>query len=351
MATKSDILTALLNSIPATYDKSIGSFIYDNLAAVAEKTATMDVDISNAQDKLSIENLSGIDLERRVNERTGLTRKAATYANGSVTVTGNGTINTGDLFETSSGTQFKAMETKVIAANGSVNVQAVISGIGGNVAAGTITLFPITLTGFTAVTNAASTVDGFDAESDADLLQRYYDYIQKPATSGNKNEYLVWAKSVSGVGAAKVISLWNGPNTVKVVIIDSNKQPASGTLVTSAQNYIDPGITGLGDGVAPIGAFVTVESAADVNIDIVATISLSAGFSLATATANIRTALTAFLQSIAFVQSIVSYAKIGDAILNAAGVEDHSGLTVNSGTANIVIGNEEVAILGTTTIS
>jgi uncharacterized phage protein gp47/JayE len=348
---KETILTALLASIPNTYDKSAGSFIYDNLAAVAERMAVVDTDLATAQGKLSIANLSGTDLAIRINERTGLTRKAATNATGIVTVTGSGTITIGDLFETSSGTQFRAIETKVIAISGSVNVQAALFGGGGNVASGTIVLFPVTLTGFTAVNNAAITAGGFDAETDADLLRRYYDYIQSPATSGNKNEYLVWAKSVSGVGDAKVIALWSGNNTVKVVIIDSNKQPASASIVLDVQNYIDPGITGLGDGVAPIGAFVTVVSATGVNINVVATITLSVGYDLATATINIRAALTAYLKSIAFTQSIVSYAKVGDAVLNSLGVEDYTGLTVNGGTTNIPITGLQVAVLDTTTIT
>jgi uncharacterized phage protein gp47/JayE len=350
MAFKVDILTALLGAIPNTYDKSVGSFIYDNLAAVAEQIAGIDTDITAATDKLSIENLNGDELERRVKELTGITRKAATFATGSVTVMGTGTINIGDLFETSAGSQLKSTEIKVITTSGDVNVQAVVSGTSGNVSAGTITLFPVTLTGFTAVTNGIPTKEGFDAESDADLLQRYYDYIQTPATSGNKNQYLIWAKSVSGVGDARAIALWNGNNTVKVVILDSNKQPAASLLVSTVQNFIDPGVTGLGDGVAPIGAFVTVKSATGVNINIVSTIVLSIGYDLATTITNIQNALTVFLQSIAYKQSIVSYAKVGDTILNAEGVEDYSGMTVNGGTVNIAIGNEEVAVLGTTTI-
>lgn len=351
MATKSDILTALLSAIPDTYDKSVGSFIYDSLAAVAEQISGMDTSISAAQDKLSIGNLIGDELASRVNERTGLTRKAATYAIGIVTVTGTGTINIGALFETAAGTQFEATETKVIAASGSVNIQAVIAGSAGDVPTGTITLFPVTLTGFTAVTNGSPTEGGFDAESDADLLQRYYDYVQAPATSGNKNEYVIWAKSVSGVGDARVIALWNGNNTVKVVILDSNKQPASAPIVLNVQNYIDPGITGLGDGVAPIGAFVTVASATAVNINISVTIVLSAGYSLPIATTNIQAALTSYFQTIAFKQSSVSYAQVGEAILNAAGVEDYSGLTVNGGTTNITVSDLFVAVLGTTTIT
>lgn len=351
MATQADILTALLVAMPDTYDKSVGSFVYDNLAAVAEEIAGLDTDLATATSKLSIANLATTDLDTRVNERTGITRKAATYATGTVTVTGTGTINAGDLFETAAGTQFSSTQTIAIVTNGDVTVQAVVAGSAGNVAAVTITLFPVTLTGFTAVTNAAPTTGGTDAETGAALLQRYYDYVQTPSTSGNANDYLVWAKSVAGVGDARVIPLWNGNNTVKVVVIDANKQPASAGIVSAAQTYIDPGITGLGSGVAPIGAFVTVESATGLNIDVVATIVLSAGYTLATATTNIQNSLVALLQSIAFLQSVVSYAKVGDAVLNSAGVEDYSGLTVNGGTTNVAVGTEQVAILGTTTIT
>jgi len=349
--TKDDLLTAMLNAIPDTYDKSIGSFVYDNLAAVAEQISDLDTNITNATGKLSIENLSGDELAARVRERTGITRDPATYATGSVTVTGTGTININDLFETAAGTQFKATETKAITDSGTVNIQAVKAGSQGIVSAESITLFPVTLTGFTAVTNENPTTGGAEAESDVDLLQEYYDYIQNPPTSGNKSAYIKWAKEVTGVGDARVIPLWDGDNTVKVVIIGSDKGPSSAEIISDVQDYIDPGITGLGEGAAPIGAFVTVASAAGVDIDISVTIVLSTGYDLSTATTNIQNAITSFLQSIAFQQSIVSYAKIGDAILNSDGVEDYSNLTVNSGTSNISIGDEEVAVLGTTTIT
>lgn len=351
MATASDILTALLAAVPDTYDKSTGSFIYDNLFAVAEQIASLDTGINNAEAELSIANLTGSALDERVYERTGITRTAAVAAIGTVTVTGTGTINIGELFETASGTQFHATATVNITTSGTVPVQAVIAGSAGNVAAGTITLFPVTLSGFTAVTNSSSTTGGADAESDADLLHRYYDLVQNPPTSGNKSDYLNWARGYAGVGDATVLPLWNGNNTVKVVIIDTNKQPASSTLVANLQTYLDPGVTGLGDGVAPIGAFVTVKSAAGLNIDVVATIVLSAGYDLATATANIQNALTTFLQSIAFVQSVVSYAKVGDSIINTLGVEDYSNLTINGGTTNVSVPAEQVAVLGTTNIT
>jgi len=351
METKNKILTEMLNTVPGSYDKRPGNFMFDALAPVAERFEKTDAVIAAVEDKLSIENLSGLELEQRIYERTGIERKEATRAVGSVVVTGTGTINVGDLFETPGGVQFEATEKKNIVMSGTVAVRAVVPGSSGNVPANTITMFPVTLAGFTAVTNPAPTTDGFDAESDADLLQRYYERIRTPATSGNKHHYKNWAKEVPGVGDARVIPLWAGDNTVKVVIIDSEKKPASPAIVQAVQDYIDPGITGEGNGVAPLGAFATVVSATGVSIDVTVTITLSAGYTLQQATENIQERLREYLKEIAFVEPVVSYAKIGAAILESEGVEDYSGLTVNGGNANISIGTEEVAVLGTVTSS
>ncbi|HZG79955.1 MAG TPA: baseplate J/gp47 family protein, partial [Brevibacillus sp.] len=248
MAEKDVILTEMLNAVPPTYDKLPGSFIYDALAPAAERFEKTDQSIDDVKQKLDIENLSGDELAQRIFERTGIKRKEATHSFGRVALTGTGVIRIGDLFETSGGVQFRATETKSITTNGTINVEAVIAGARGNVPANTITLFPVTLAGFTAVTNPIPTIDGFDAESDTDLLKRYYERIRTPATSGNKAHYKNWAKDVPGVGDARIISLWKGDNTVKVVIIDSDKKPASPAVVKAVQDYIDPGGTGKGDG-------------------------------------------------------------------------------------------------------
>ncbi|GEO28150.1 hypothetical protein AAC03nite_39350 [Alicyclobacillus acidoterrestris] len=356
MATQSDILTALLAAIPDTYDKSVGSFVWDNLAAVAENIAALDDNLDAATDKLSIANLTGDELTQRVYERTGIRRDEATYATGTVTLIGTGAVNAGDLVETQGGIQFQITTTTDITTSGDVPIQAVVAGAAGNVPAGTITLFPVTLSGFTAVTNANPTKGGADEESDSDLLQRYYDYVQNPPTSGNKSEYFNWAIGFQGVGGANVLPLWNGNNTVKVVVVGADKQPASDDIVSALQTYLDPGVTGLGDGVAPIGAFVTTVSATGLAIDFAATLVLSPGYDIATATQNVQASLISYLQTVASEQygtptaktAIVSYAKAGDAILNSAGVEDYSNLTLNGAMSNITVAIEQVAVLGTT---
>jgi len=344
--TRDEILAALLSAVPDTLDKRPGSFVYDALFPVAEQLAELDSALENAKAKMSVENLSDDELTQRVKERTGIDRKPATRAVGVVKLTGTGTIHEGDLFETAGGIQFRATETKSIEGSGEVSIEAVIPGSSGNVPAGTITLFPVTIPGIIAVTNEAPTKDGFDEESDADLLQRYYDRLRQPSTSGNKAQYLSWAKEVPGVGDARVVPLWNGPNTVKVIIIDSDRKPASQTIVDAVQEHLDPKSSGLGEGVAPIGAVVTVVSANGLTVDVSADVVPAAGYTKEQVEANVAASLTEYFRSIAFRESIVSYARVGAAILAAEGVADYSNLKINNGTLNISIGDNEVAVLG-----
>ena len=56
-----------------------------------------------------------------------------------------------------------------------------------------------------------------------ELRKRFTEYVSHPITSGNKWQYISWAKSVDGVGDAKCLPLWNGAGTVKVIIVDSGK--------------------------------------------------------------------------------------------------------------------------------
>lgn len=345
-----EILKAMLDSISSRYDTREGSFIFDALAATAKQLKLIDRNIAQAQNKFITTNLTGDELTLRVKDITGIERKSATKATGIVTVTGTGTIYSGALFETAGGIQFKAIESKNITGSGTVKVEAVIPGANGNVASNTITQFPVTIAGITAVRNEDPTTGGFEEESDEDLIQRYYEKLQTPATSGNKISYLNWAKEVEGVGDAKVFPLWNGTNTVKVVIIDSNRQPATPALVDSVQGYIDPDSSGLGEGEAPIGAHCTVVSAAGLDVDVSVEITLKTNYVLSTVKENIRDSLIEFFKSIAFKENFVSYALIGNAILNSEGVADYAFLTINGSTSNIPIGEEEVAVLGGLTV-
>lgn len=351
-----DIHNDMLSNLPDKYDKEPGGFTYDLTRSMGIEAHKERVEIEEVYKKLDVYNLKGSELDRHIWQRKGLIRKPATYAIGEITVKGNGVVNIGDLFETEAGTQFKATEEVVIEGVGIVKIQAVVSGVTGNIPANNITFIPITLQGITEVNNEIATYDGFEMESDAELTDRYIIHIQKPATSGNVYHYLQWAKEVLGVGDARVFPLWNGPNTVKVIVIDEDKKPASAEIVKSVQEYIDPkgenGETwGAGYGEAPIGAYCTVESATRLSINISASLVLNDGYTIQSVQPFVELEIEKYLKEIAFVESSVSFAILSSKVLNVAGVKDWNTFTLNDGIKNIPVSSMEVASKGTVTLS
>lgn len=347
---KDEILEKILNEMPAEYLKTPGTFTHDLSNAIAIVMQPYENEIEKAWKYFDISSLTGEELEKRVYQLKGITRKQATYAIGELTLTGNGTVSVGDLFETPNAVQFMSLEAKKIADVGTIKIQAVKPGTIGNVGAKRIVLMPVTIQGIKTCINEQATYDGFEAEDDASLLDRYYIAVRTPATSGNKYHYMQWSREVVGVGNSKVFPLWNGRNTVKVIIIDSNKQPASAELVEKVQNYIDPKgeddeLWGAGYGTAPIGAYCTIQSAVAKEIVVDVKIILETGEDIENVKKEIEKNIVGFLQEIAFKKDYVSYSLIASALLDTDGVAEWTELSINKGTSNVTIGVEEVAIL------
>lgn len=351
MSTANEILNEMLSQMPDSYQKTIGFPTYDLLAAVALRLENTDNLVEEAKQKLNPENLTGDELDRYIFPRVGLERRAATFATGELEVTGNGTVNVGDLFESQGGIQFTAIETVEIKGTGIVPVACLMDGNAGNLPAHSITQMPVTLQGITACDNPEETSGGYDEESDSTYFERFLIKVRTPPTSGNIYHYMTWALEVPGVGHVKVFPLARGKNTVDVVLVDSNGKPADDDLVARVQEYIDPKSTGEGKGEAPIGAMCYVSSAASIPVNITIKIQRAENIGQDRIERNVRQAVEAYLAKLAFTQNVVSYAQIGAAILDADGVKDYEKLTVNSGTENIGIGERECATLGEVNIS
>ena len=327
------------------YEKTPGYLIWDFSEAVGQEMDLQGADLDAVNAKFDVDNLTGEELEKFINQRKGISRKAATFAIGEVAVQGTGAVNRGDLFETPNGVQFEAIETVSVTDSRTVRIRAIIAGNVGVVGAGTITQMPVTIAGINSCTNAAATHDGYDAESDHALRERYYIALRTPASSGNKYAYKNWALEVAGVGDAEVFPLGHGENTVDVVIIDNDMLPASGQLVTDVQNYIDPDSAGKGEGEAPMGAHCYVSAATALDIDITAKLTISGVQE--EVEAAVKGSITAYLARIAFSAANVSYAQLGNAIIDTDGVLDYETLTVNDGNINITVPARHVAVLGT----
>lgn len=344
-------LQIMLDAMPDSYQKTVGFPTYDILAAAAIRLAQTEQLLAETAAKLDPANLTGSELDAYIYPRTGQTRNPATYAVGVLTVTGTGTVTAGDLFESGGGIQFEATETVEIVGEGMVPIRCVQAGNLGNLPAGSITMMPVQIAGIVSVSNLDTTHDGYDAETDAAYYTRFLVRIQTPPTSGNVYHYLSWALEVSGVGGAQIYPLGHGDNTVDVVLVDVDGQPASPDLVKAVQDHIDPNSEGLGHGEAPIGAYCYVSAAQGVSLALSLTVTPLPGAETSSLYLAIQKAVTDYLRGIAFQQDYVSYAQIAAAILSVAGVKDFADLTVNGGTANIAIASREVAVLGEVSVS
>lgn len=338
---KEVLLNRMLNNISDEYDKTTGSFFYDTIKPVAIELETLHEKADDILDKCFVDTCEGDYLDRKCSEQ-GLYRKQATKSTGKVKVTGiiGSKVKKGNLVS-SDNVNFIFQEDKIIdeTKQAIILVQCEECGIIGNVPVGAIKYFPKTLEGLHSVYNEDPLNNGYEVENDSSLRERYYTKVKTPATSGNKYHYLNWSKEVTGVGDAKIIPLAYGPGTVKVVIINSNKTSANTDLIEKVFQHIEEN--------RPIGATVTVISAIEKTINIVLNLVIdSKSYLLDDVKLNLEKNITEYLKEIAFNQNYVSYAKIGNIIFDTDGVLDYNNLKINDTTSNIIISDEEVAVLG-----
>lgn len=340
------LLDTMLASMDDSYQKTIGYPTYDILAAFALSLADTNELLEEAIKSLDPDNLSGDDLAKYVYQRRGIQVREATCASAVLEITGVGTIERGTVFETEGGLQFEADEDTDIYESGTVAVTCVTAGSSGNVGAGTITRMPVTITGIVSCTNSAPATGGYDRESDADLLDRFYVSLRDPGVSGNIAHYKQWAREVPGVGLVRVYPLARGANTVEVLILDDSNQPADETLIAAVQEYIDPGSAGTGEGAAPIGAHCYVTAPETLLINISVAIVKNSETTEMDIKEAIEEQVSVYLADICMVKDAVSYGKICAAVALADGVEDFAELKVNGVMTSIDIPEKTAPVLG-----
>ncbi|NPV27920.1 MAG: baseplate J/gp47 family protein [Firmicutes bacterium] len=352
--TEEQIMSRMIARLPSDLDVSEGSYLWDALAPVAAEVVQMKLEAREILKRAFIQYSYGNYVDARAADR-GVTRKSAVKAIGQVQVTGAPAtaIPAGTRFSTtadlSTGTpaiEFVSTAQASIGAGGTVlvNIEAVDAGAEGNVPAGAINQLMVPIAGVTAVSNLEATSGGALQESDDDLISRYLEQVQRPPDTGNKNDYIRWVKEVAGVGDAICIPLWNGPGTVKVVIVDSTGAPPNSTLVQQVQDYISPA-PGMGEGRAPIGASVTVTAPTTVSINVTATLTYAAGYDPASVRASVEATIDTLLKGLKIGED-VRYAAIANAVYDTPGVADYSNLLVNGGAGNVAVAEDAKAVKG-----
>lgn len=338
----------MLNVFPSDIDTSEGNLAYDHTRPVAMALAQFaGYDLQELRRASNPLTALGDDLDNWATV-ANTTRNAPTHAAGYIKVAGTpGTvIEEGSRFytigdEVKDSQAYVTSMTYVIGESGElkIKVYAVEAGPNGNAEAGEIAVYDTSLKGIDAVTNETSITGGVGEESDDSLRWRVVELLRSRDGAGNKKDYEKWAKSVDGVGAVIVQPLWNGGGTVKVLITDSVGQVANEDLINRVKQYIDP-TDGLGDGMAPIGAVVTVGT-----LDILAiTLSMHlihAADDIELLKKEIAAAVTTYTSSV----DVIRVNEIGAIIIKIDNVIDYSNLLVNGSKENIVLSQGERAVV------
>lgn len=230
-------------------------------------------------------------------------------------------------------------------------------------------LTPITFVGN--LTHAKLTsvlIYGEDEEETEAFRYRLQIHVMEPPVNGNVSQYNEWLDAYDGIGKYKVLPCWNGVNTVKLLILNSNNNAASSELISEVQDYFDPPTSiindtktssdypqgrGMGNGQAPIGSIVTVDTVIEVPVKIVCKVTLNEGY---TSPVGVKEAIDKYLKSIILSKSTIAYMPISAEIYNAESVEDIVSLTITvNGTVmdtetspfidKVTIANNEIGVL------
>ncbi|WP_455581213.1 baseplate J/gp47 family protein [Dysosmobacter sp.] len=358
--TVESIKAGILDRLKTDLDKREGSFANDVISAAAAEIAEVYHSMDALVPAFYVDETSGEYLDRQA-AIVGVARKAGTRASCTITFSGTdgASVPAGTPFYTAAGLAYYLEETVVIADGTASGILiAAEAGDGYNTGSGEITQTLRNYPGISGYTNGAA-AGGTDPETDEALLARYLERMRRTPTSGNPYHYQSWAGSVDGVGAARIISKWDGAGTVKVVLADPGMEPASEAAVEATAAYIEEQ--------RPVGAAVTVVAAQAREMAVAATVSIDGTTTKDAVQTALTEAVTAYLRGLtasAFADNVdlqletmagktytVLYNRIAFLLLSIPGVVDYTALRVGGGTANITVAADAVPVLTGVTVS
>lgn len=382
----------MLSRVSDKLDKRPSALIYDTHEATANELAILYIELEYLVKNSFGDTAAREFLVRRAKER-GIAPDEASQA----ILKGVFTPSTIDVL----GKRFNADDLNYVVtkkkADGEYEVTCEVAGAAGNQHLGQI--IPIEyIKGLETAELVEVLIPGEDEEDTEAFRTRYYESFNDTAFGGNQKDYQNKVRSISGVGDVKITRVWNGDiepaamipseevqgwynniiktmtgaplewlmtvynaavskkltvgGTVKLTIINSDFGVATDTLVDKVQTIIDPEQNaGEGLGLAPIGHVVHVVSVSGVSINVSTSITFSSDFSWDNLENSIRTAIEAYFLTLrkewaSVDNTIVRIAQIENHIMGITGVVDISGTKINGSEENIILGRDEVPILG-----
>lgn len=255
------LLNKTLSAVSTDVDKREGSVIYDALAPACAEMAQLYIELDNILKEGFAHTADREYLILRA-EEMGIYPNTATAAvlrgvfDGEVPI--GSRFNLGTLNYTVS-EKIKDYEYKLTCET---------AGTDGNRHFGTLT--PIDYV--QGITQAAITellIPGTDDEDTEKFRERYFETVRSNAFGGNREDYRLMLKSISGVGQVRVERAFNGGGNVAVYILDSDNGIPTNDFIAEVKQKLDPADhTGCGYGIVPVGHSVSVLVPETAEIDV-----------------------------------------------------------------------------------
>lgn len=343
----------MMNNLPPDISDMPGDFPYDfTMPTAIEASQLIQFNLVRAL-MVAFPEFAWDDWLDLHGEQAHVTRRKANAATGYVEVAGEAgvEIEAGTVFcvpatDTRSAVEFSATEKAVLIGEEHtvrVPIKAVEAGAASNVMADTITIMSSPKRGVIAIRNPEETSGGTEAETD----EAYYDRIHaefEGARSyvGNDNDYIRWAKEVEGIGDCIVAPAWNGPGTVKLILVDSNGSPANEQLLNAVYNHIvSPGDRS--KRLLPAGdATLTVAAARTKDISYLCTGMVIRGMTTEEAVEAFKAAVQTLYPE-AKELGVVRYNDVRPLLADIDGIEDFEDFLMNGGHANVPLEADEYA--------
>ena len=393
------IMEEMLASVSDKLDKREGSIIYDAIAPIAMELAQTYIDMDMIVNEVYADTASYYYLIKRAAEN-GVYPKEETNAVCKMVVSPSDTaIAIGDRFNL--GDLNYEVTSVMDAATGEYQVTCETAGIVGNQQLGSLLTIE-TKNDLNDMETAELTevlIPGEDEEDVEDFRERYYEGFSNTSFCGNNPDYKERVSAIDGVGACKVIRMWEKGydpvkfipvaavtewigkqsaetvgaevfawlkavhdaakdklltvgGTVRVYIISSEFKAPSATLVQKVQNDVDPDDkTGEGYGLAPIGHVVKVMGVKEVPVAVTVTAVYKNGYSFESLKSDMQLAIDGYFTELSADWSnednlVVRKSQIESRLLLIDGILDITDVKLKGASENVTLDEDAIPVRG-----
>lgn len=327
-------------------DTRQGSIYRDASEGHIIRTAKFFSDLRQVKEIISLKTCTGDVLDEKMSER-GLRRNPseATPAKYYVTFVGDAVPVMGSIMSCEDYMfELDMVGDKYVIVSQDVGTEM------NNLVPGTAVIPDIDIPGLVSATLGELAVPAIDIEDDDSARERLENRLSGPDENGNKSQVKTWCESVEGVGCARIIPQWDGPTTVKGVIVGSNGDVPEKAVVNAVQEYVDPGATGMGEGVATIGQFFTAVAVEAVTVKVTVSVLKKNEAAYSGIQEEFSEALSEYITKLALEDysggMAVRIAHVGALLDAIEDVVDYDNLKLNGVDENITFSIYQIPVLG-----